>query len=305
MGWGSRRINEAAAVCAAQFPAIGLIWWIREQLGDDYAYTGAYGALVVFALACLLVVAPLVLPVVGALHAAVQVLPAELLARRAARRARGPVWAWHLGFTAVIGVVWAAFALLLWDWPFTTTAPLLAALGVFPVLGLGWLRRRTRGLWAIWLPALFASVGLFLLVFLGGVLATVTGILEEYEPPVLSAGQLTGTWRDEEGAVLRLGTGGLAELTDVPAEDGPGAGDPYAEPPFAVCDGTGTWLLDDKGGYDPSSDGPEGRPGVVVRLDGGCGQETYWRIAGTESAPELFVPFGDPDAPAVRILTRD
>ncbi|MEU0423134.1 hypothetical protein ABZ235_05865 [Streptomyces canus] len=305
MGWESRRIDQDAAVCAAQFPAIGLIWWIREQLGDDYAYAGAYGAFAVFALACLLVVAPLVLPVLGLLHAVVHVLPAELLAHRAARRTRGPVWAWHLALTAVLGLIWAALALLLWDWPFTTTAPLFAALGVVPVFGLEWLRRRPRGPWAVWLPSLFASVGLFLLVFLGGVLATVTGILEEYEPPVLSAGQLTGTWRGEEGAVLRLGTGGRAELTDVPAEDEPGAGGPYAEPPFAVCDGTGIWLLDDKGGHDPYGDGPEGRPGVVVRLDGVCGQETYWRIGGTESEPELFVPFGDPDAPDVRILTRD
>ena len=300
MGWGSEQFNEAAAVCAAQSPAIGLIWWIGDQLGDDYAYGGAYGFLALFALACLLAVAPLVLPVLGLLHALVQVLPAEALARRAARRARGPVWAWHLGLTSVLGVAWAALALLLWDWPFATTAPLLAALGVLPVLGLGWLRGRTRSLWGIWLPALFASVGLFLLVFVGGVLATVTGIVEEYEPPVLSAEQLTGVWRGEEGAVLRLRADGRAELTGLPAETE--SGDPYADPPFAVCDGTGTWLLDDKGGYDPYGNGPEGRPGVVVRPDGGCGQETYWRIGGTGSAPELFVPFGDPDAPDVRIL---
>ncbi|MEU0949047.1 hypothetical protein ABZ379_41190 [Streptomyces canus] len=305
MGWGNRRIHEAAAVCAAQFPAIGLIWWIRDQLGDDYANAGATGALAVFGLLCLLVVAPLVMPVLGLLHALVQVLPAQVLAHRAARRTRGPVWAWHLALTAGLGLAWAALALLLWDWPFTTTAPLLAALGVLPVLGLGWLRRRTRGLGAIWLPALFASVGLFLLALLGGVLATVTGIVDEYEPPALSAGQLAGVWRGEKGAVLRLGTGGRAELTDLPTEAEPGSVDPYAEQPFDVCDGTGTWLLDDKGGHDPYGNGSSGRAGVVVRLDGGCGQETYWRIGGTESEPELFVPFGDPDAPQVRVLTRD
>lgn len=147
----------------------------------------------------------------------------------------------------------------------------------------------------MWLPSLFASVGLFLLVILGGVLATTTGIVEEYEPPALSAEQLTGVWRGDEGAVLSLGTDGRAELSDLPTESG--SADQYAEPPFAVCDGTGTWLLDDKGGHD--------RAGVVVRLDGGCGQETYWRIGGTGSEPELFVPFGDPDAPDLRILTQD
>lgn len=45
MGWGNARLNEAAAVCAAQLPAIGLIWWIGNLLGDDYAYAGAFGFL--------------------------------------------------------------------------------------------------------------------------------------------------------------------------------------------------------------------------------------------------------------------
>jgi hypothetical protein len=303
MGWGNARLNEAAAVCAAQLPAIGLIWWIGNLLGDDYAYAGAFGFLSLLVLACLLVVAPLILPVLGLAHAMAQIVPAEALARLVVRRARGPLWAWHLLCAAGLGVVWAGLAGLLWDWPFTVTAPLLAALGVLPVLGLGWLRRRTRGFWGVWLPSLFASVGLFLLVFLGGVLATTTGIVEEYEPPALSAEQLTGVWRGEEGAVLSLGTGGRAELTGLPTESG--SADRTAERPFAVCDGTGTWLLDDKGAHDPYGDGPDRRAGVVVRLDGGCGHETYWRIGGSEAAPELFVPFGDPDASAVRILTRD
>ncbi|WP_248845040.1 hypothetical protein [Streptomyces griseorubiginosus] len=302
MGWGNKRLNEAAAVCAAQFPAIGLGWWIKGQLGDDYAYGGAYGAFAVFALACLLAVAPLVLPVLGLAHALVQVLPAEALAHRVAGRLRGQVWAWHLLLASLLGVIWAVIALLLWDWPFTITAPLFAVLGVFPVLGLGWLRRRTRGFWGIWLPALFASVGLFLLVFVGGVLATVTGILEEYEPPKLSAAQLAGEWHGSDGAVLRLRPGGEAELTALPAETEPA--DSETDPPFAVCDGTATWQPDAKGGNDPYTDCPEGRPGVVVRPTAGCGRQTYWRIGGTAAAPELFVPFGDPDAPDVRILKR-
>ncbi|WP_258318866.1 hypothetical protein [Streptomyces griseorubiginosus] len=298
MGWGNKRLNEAAAVCAAQLPAVGLIWWIREQLGDDYAYGGAYGG--AFGLACLLVVAPLLVPVLGLLHALAQVVPAEALARRTARRARGPVWAWHLGFGVLLGGAWAVPAALLWDWSFTATAPLPAALGVLPVLGLGWLRRPTRGSRAVWLPSLLASVGLFLLVFVGGVLATVTGVVEEYEPPKLSAAQLAGEWHGSGGAVLRLRPGGEAELTALPAETEPAG----SAPSFAVCDGTATWRPDAEGGHDPDADGPEGRPGVVVRPTGGCGRQTYWRIGGTETAPELFVPFGDPDAPDVRILKR-
>jgi hypothetical protein len=62
-----------------------------------------------------------------------------------------------------------------------------------------------------------------------------------------------------------------------------------------VCDGTGTW--------EPDADSDE-RDGVVVRLDGDCGQETRWSVSGTAHAPELFVLFGDPDAGELRILKR-
>lgn len=288
-------LNAAAAASAAQFPAAGLIWWIGTQLGDDYG-ASPYGLVTLLALACLLVVAPLVLPFVGLAHAALHILPADLLARLAVRHVRGPAWAWHLVCGAVLGAAWAALAALLWGWPFLTTATLLAALGVLPVLGLARFRRRARitgrqGFWAVWLPSLFASVALFLLVFVGAVLGTVTGLVEDYEPPRLSAEQLTGTWRGDGGAVLRLDQGGRAELTKLPTESD--SGDWYTDP-LDVCDGTGSWV--------PGKQ--NGRDGVVVRLDGECGQETYWTIAGTEREPELFVLFGDPDAGDLRILKR-
>ncbi|MEU6351531.1 hypothetical protein ABZ896_19675 [Streptomyces sp. NPDC047072] len=267
-----------AAVCAAQFPAVGLIWWVGTLLGDDYGAGGALNPLVVFAVPVLLALAVLVVPALGCAQALLQILPAEFLARRALRRAREPLWAWHLVFAVLLGVAWAVPVLLLWDRPFTTTtAALLAALGVLPVLGFGWLRRRPPGS-----PrGVHWSARLCVLVGVGAVLGVVTGVVKGYEPPELSAAQLAGAWRGADGAVLGLHTG-----------------------VFAVCDGTGSWLFDDKGGYDPYGDGPEGRPGVVVRVDGGCGQETYWRIGGTADEPELFVAFGDPDAPDLRILTR-
>jgi hypothetical protein len=73
-----------------------------------------------------------------------------------------------------------------------------------------------------------------------------------------------------------------------------------------VCDGTGTWSLDMEGREELwSGQGAEDRDGVVVRLDGGCGEQTYWTIGGTEREPELFVLFGDPDAGDLRILKQD
>ncbi|WP_369276225.1 hypothetical protein AB5J55_18425 [Streptomyces sp. R11] len=250
----------------------------------------------------MLFVAPLVMPFVGLVHAVAHIVPADHLARLTARHVRGPVWAWHLVCTVALALVWAVLAGLLWGWPFTTTAALLAALGVMPVLGLGYLRRRARvkgrpqGFWAVWLPSLFASVTLFLVVFVGGVLGTLTGLVG-YQPPVLSAGQLTGVWRGADGTALRLEPGGKAELTKLPteSESESESGDRLADPPYTVCDGTGNWSTGKFGD----------REAVVVRLESGCGRQTYWKIGGTEGAPELFAQFGDPDAGEVWILVRD
>ncbi|MDO0914033.1 hypothetical protein QQM39_25340 [Streptomyces sp. DT2A-34] len=255
-------LNAAAAVCAAQFPAIGLIWLIGTQLSRD-DYGGPYSFLSYLALALLLAVTPVLMPFAGLAHAVAHIGPADLLARLAARHVRGPVWAWHLVCTGALGVVWAALAALLWGWSFTSTAALLAALGVLPVFGLAYLRGRARrtgrpqGFWAVWLPSLFASVTLFLLVLVGGVLGTVTRLLG-YEPPALSAGRLAGDWRGADGAVLRLDSGGKAELTKLPTESE--SGDWYTDP-IDVCDGTGSWSPGEQGGRDA----------VLVRLDGGCG----------------------------------
>ncbi|MEV6998698.1 hypothetical protein AB0N62_13540 [Streptomyces sp. NPDC093982] len=288
-------LNAAAAVCAAQFPTIGLIWWAGTQQGDDYG--GSYGFLYVLALAVVVLVTPLVMPFVGFAHAVAHIVPAGRLARVTARHVRGPAWAWHLVYAGALAVVWAAVTALLWSWPFLITATVLAALGVLPVLGLGHLRRRARvtgrpqGFWAVWLPSLFASVTLFLLVFVGGLLATVVGLVG-YQAPALSAGQLTGVWRGADGAALRLDPGGEAELTKLPTESE--SGDWFADPPYTVCEGTGNWSTGRTGDRDA----------VVVRLDSGCGRQTYWKIGGTEGAPELFAQFGDPDAGEVWILVR-
>lgn len=288
-------LNAAGAVCAVQFPAIGLVWWFGTQQGDDHG--GPFGLVFVLALGCVLLLAPLVIPFVGLVHAGAHIVPADHLARLTARHVRGPVWAWHLVCTMALALVWAVLAALLWGWPFTVTAAVLAALGVMPVLGLGHLRRRARvkgrpqGFWAVWLPSLFASVALFVLVFVGGVLGTVAGFVG-YQPPALSAGQLTGVWRGADGAALRLEPGGRAELTRLPTESE--SGDWLADPPYAVCEGAGDWSTGTFGDRDA----------VVVRLESGCGRQTYWKIGGTEGAPELSARFGDPDAGEVWVLER-
>ncbi|WP_223188947.1 hypothetical protein [Streptomyces sp. TRM68416] len=295
--WDSVAVHAGAAVGAAQLPAAGLVWYVAVTTGDDYgAGGGAWG------LACLLFFAPLWLPALGLLHACVQTLPAAVPARLTIRRVRGPEWVWHLAWAAALGVVWAAVAAVLWGWPLGATAAVLVALGVLPVLGVAYFRRSSRsperawGCSGTWIVSAGLSFVLLVVVFGGAVLATETGIVEEYEPPRLSAGQLTGVWRGEDGEVLSLHSGGRAELTALPTESE--SVDWFADPPYTVCEGTGSWELVRK------SEEIE-RDGVGLTVGGGCGQPTLWRIGGTEGDPELFVLFGDPDAGDLRILTRD
>ncbi|MEU2282069.1 hypothetical protein ABZ614_09065 [Streptomyces sp. NPDC013178] len=307
MGWGSVRrkaglgradadVTAAVAAGAAQLPAVFALWWTHALATDPYG--SGYGS--ALGLACLFLFAPVYLPVLGLLHAWAQTFPGAALAEVVLRGVRRPLWVKHLLGVTLAGVVWAAVGAVLWDWSFTAAALVLAALGVLPVLATAYVRarstRRAWGLWSVWWRAGVASVALFVLALPGGLLAVATGLIEEYEAPKLSAADVTGVWRGEEGEVLRLLPGGRAELTRMPAEPGF-----EATADFEVCDGTGTWSLDEESDYHARDD-------VVVRLDtgggtgSGCGNDTSWTVAGTDRAPELFVIFGDPDAGELRIL---
>ncbi|MER5432672.1 hypothetical protein [Streptomyces sp. NPDC002588] len=279
--------TAAAAAGAAQLPAVFLVWYVSATAQDDY------GASIAWGMACLVVLAPLYLPVLGVLHAFVHVLPGAVLADRTLGRLRWPVRARHLVGAALVGAAWAAVAAALWDRPFVTTGLVLAGLGVLPVLAMAYARGRSLGTWGVWWRAGVVSVALFVLTFAGGVLATVTGLVEEYEPPRLSAAQVTGVWRGEGGAELRLLGGGRAEAAALPA----------VRENAGVCDGSGTWGFEE-------GDAAGERDRVVVRLasgsgaGSGCGDETSWAVGGTGHAPELFVFVGDPDSGDLRILRR-
>lgn len=307
MGWvevrrkaGSSRadadVTAAVAAGAAQLPAVFTLSWMHGLATDPYG-RGDGSAL---GLMCMVLLAPVYLPVLGLLHAWAQTFPGAALADVVLRAVRRPLWVKHLLGVTLVGVVWAAVGAVLWGLPFTATALVLAALGVLPVLAMAYARARgatgTWGVRGVWWRAGVASVVLLVLAFTGGLLATATGLIEEYEPPELSAAELTGVWRGEDGAVLRLLPGGRAEVTRMPTEPG------YeADVDFEVCGGTGSWSLRKESGYDV-------RDVVAVRLEtgsgtgSGCGEETYWRVGGTEEVPELFVILGDPDSGELRIL---
>ncbi|MGW5638393.1 hypothetical protein [Streptomyces sp. NPDC003832] len=116
---------------------------------------------------------------------------------------------------------------------------------------------------------------------------------ELYAAAAVAAGQLPVVWRGADGALLRLDPGGTAELERTPTESGAGLRKPWVR-----CGG-GTWTLE-QANRDPD----QTRDGVALHPSGDCGRDTYWVIGGTESDPELFVLFGDPDAGELWVLER-
>ncbi|WP_330458413.1 YybS family protein [Streptomyces sp. NBC_00820] len=311
MGWGKTRetlrragltwtgddLHAAGSLGAAQLPAAGLLWWVATSVTEDDYGAGVGGVIGAF---CVLLFAPLVLPALGMLTAFTLTLPSVVLARTAGRRLGGPVWAWSLPAPVVPAVFWGGLTALLLRWPFTTTASVLAALGVLPTLWTGYARRRRWQFPGLWGRASIGVVVLFVLAFGGGVLATETGLIREYEPPKLTPAQLAGAWHGPGGALLRLDPGGHAEAvrlpTEPPSDDDP-FDDEFFEHDYVRCAGTGTWKPDDDAD-------DTGRDGVLFKLAGDCGEDTHWSVTGSEDAPELFVLFGDPDSGPLVILER-
>ncbi|MFI0964007.1 hypothetical protein ACH4S8_21695 [Streptomyces sp. NPDC021080] len=306
--WTAAEVNLAAAVCAAQFAVAAAVWWVGTFDDDDHG-AGLGGGLAAVGLLCLLVFGPPLLAGLGLLHAVTYTMPAATLARSARRRAPGSEAVRHLVLVLLIGTFWAVLAVVLLGLPPTGAKALaLAVSGVPPTLAVARARWR-EGVTGrppegrrVWLRSMLVALGLCALVVAAGTVGLATGLIREYEPPKLGADRLTGVWRGDHGAVLRLRAGGRAELSAVPAQ--PEFGDVTTKE-FTRCDGVGEWFLDTAGRYDPYADGPVSgrRNGVVVRV-GDCGHDTYWTIGGTEAHPELFVLFGDPDAGDLRILRQ-
>ncbi|MFF7354287.1 hypothetical protein ACFZA1_16760 [Streptomyces filipinensis] len=249
MGWETTRerlravrsdLAAAIPVNAAQLPAAGLLWWIWNTSQDRYdsGYDGAWGIF------CLLVFAPLLLPVLGLLLSAVLTLPAVVLARPMTRRSGGPEWACRTVAAAVVAVGWGAVATVLWHRPFVTTASVLTALGLLPALGIAYVRTRSWSGWGLWWRSALACAVLFALALGGGLAASLSGPVPPYEPPRPTGAQLTGTWRGDDGTGLRLERAGRAEARELPVE--PTDRDPATggHRDYVVCAGSGIWKPD-------------------------------------------------------------
>ncbi|MFD5795002.1 hypothetical protein ACFWIO_15915 [Streptomyces diastatochromogenes] len=287
--WAADDLSAAAALGGAQLPAAGLLWWVYETTTQDDYGAGLGGVLGVL---CVLLFAPLLLPILGVLSAFVLTLPSVVLARLAGPRLPGPGWVWHVVAPVGPALFWGVPACVLFRWPLGIAVPALAVLGLLPTLWVGLVRWCGWRQWGVWWRAAVGSVVLFVLAICGGVIATVTGLIPEYEPPKLTRAQLTGVWHGPSGAELRLHPDGSAEAVRLPTQP-PFADDHFRD--YVVCQGSGTWEPDDDSGSTP-------RDGVLLKLDSTCGEDTFWTIGGSEDTPELFVLFGDPDGGSLLIL---
>ncbi len=132
----------------------------------------------------------------------------------------------------------------------------------------------------------YGALAVLLLVGGGGI-ARGTGLLDAYEPPLLSRERAVGAWTDGRGGLLHLAPDGTATADGLLVED---VDRPFGE---VRCDASGTWY------HEP---GTPWNQKIVTRFDDCSFYE--WSVGGTDARPKLDVLYGDPDAPERYVLTR-
>ncbi|MFC5153811.1 hypothetical protein [Streptomyces amakusaensis] len=283
--WEPRDVAVGAGASAVQLAvALTACFIVETVTEDDYGVPpSAFGFL------CLLVVAPLIVPVAGLLFAIALPVPVRAVAAWAVRRAGGPSPRRALllpaAFAAAFAALWAVPLALLgagyltaWAWLTAGTVPPLLAMARYRRAEAARETPYTR--LGIWFHAFGATVLLVPATVGALALATMGGVIEEYEPPRLTAGRLAGEWEGPDEALIRLDADGSAALIDAPmGPEGEG------------CQGVGEWSIDEE----------EYGHRDAVRVTG-CGDEQFWLIAGTDPRPELSVLVGDPDVGDVRIF---
>ncbi|MFF3561847.1 hypothetical protein ACFYXS_17550 [Streptomyces sp. NPDC002574] len=228
-------------------------------------------------------------------------LPAAALGHALSRRAGLPRALCCLVAEAVLAAVLAASApslglpyLTVWCWiAGAGAAPVLAAsfyaVGPNPQGKTGWPRQKQ-----VAFQISVVGVALVGVVFAGGLVAYGTGLVKEYEPPVLDSGaDYAGTWRDEFDGVIRFSADGTFTARGIREYDADASG-LYSY--YVGRSGPGTWRYVEEGGG--------GVPGGLTLAFGDGGPEMgQWSSRGTEARPVLYQELGDPDR-AIRYLLR-
>ncbi|MFF4320365.1 hypothetical protein [Streptomyces sp. NPDC001568] len=292
-----RELPAAAATSAGQLLLLFVGAFVLAGLSDPYDQgqgEGAFGAAV---LMWLVVIAPVLLPVLGLLHAALFVLPVAGPAHALGRLGRVPGDAWAVLLTAGLAALWAAAGSWRHDLPFGPTWAWVAATGLLPVAAARYARRRDVRPGAV-VGRVAGVTGAGLLLLGGGYAADTAGLLPEYRPPRLAASEYAGTWTGDAGARLTLHRDGTMSAEALPVMDRDGG--------VARCSGAGTWSFDPEAAanaWAPAA--PAHRDGVWLDMRSCAGSVLDWRIAGTTERPELFTWFGGTDDGLLKVLRRD
>ncbi|SES37635.1 hypothetical protein SAMN05421870_12117 [Streptomyces qinglanensis] len=295
-GWTAVWLTGAVALSAEG--VFALVVFFLVGLRDEHYIAGGFGAYIGYLLGA--VIAMVVLGLAGLAGSAAVVLPVVQLSRWSARRKeRTETVRWCL---AVCGAVAAAAALCIGvptallggSWTALPLVLLVAFLGLVPAVLCSRTVTVLRGNPARFgLAAAVLGCGLALsaVVFVGGVAAYGTGLLQEYEPPRLTDAQLVGTWSDDRGGTLTLRADGTAvadELGVHGAETADGAD------VSGHCSGSGSWA---------KGTSPSGTPQLDLDVSD-CTEPNGWDFGGTEEQPTLFHWIGDPDSLNRHVLHR-
>ncbi|MFE9383677.1 hypothetical protein ACFYMO_10630 [Streptomyces sp. NPDC007025] len=297
-GWTAAWLTGAVALAAEG--VLALVLYFLAGLRDEYYFAAGVPAYVGYLFFS--VVAMVLLGLAGLICSAAVVLPVVQLSRWSARRkGRTETARWCL---AVCGAVAAAAALCIGvptallggGWTVLPLVLLVAFLGLAPAAlssrGVTVLRG-TGARFGLAAAVLGCGLALSAVVFVGGLAAYGTGLIQEYEPPRLTATQLAGTWSDDQGGTLTLRADGTAVAEELGVRGGETetAGDGHEH-----CDGSGSW---EKGAS------PSGTSQLDLDLDvGDCMAGSSWQFGGTEEEPTLFHWIGDPDSLKRHILHR-
>ncbi|MFD7263483.1 hypothetical protein [Streptomyces sp. NPDC059874] len=271
----------AETVGGAQILCAGLYAQLASLAGEPYdrGYGGAIALL--FGLAVMVSVGPLIAGLLGFVHSLLFTTPVMVASNFAGIRSPLSAPYWALPALGLLAAGYAAPISLLAGASYAATVGWIAAAGVLPV-GIAVLARmrqvpsRKVRLWTLG-PAVFA---LFATFCLGAVAPT-------YRPPVLERADYVGEWVGD-GVRLELGAQGEVTAKSLPVHDG-----------FDVvghCSGHGKWA--------PEEAAHGERAGVTLSIPTCEDAERRWLVAGTDERPELFVLMGDPDAGEVAVLRK-
>ncbi|MEU7315309.1 hypothetical protein [Streptomyces sp. NPDC007083] len=287
-GWTAVWLTGAVALAAEG--VLALVVYFLAGLRDEYYLAAGVPAYVGYLFVS--VVAMVLLGLAGLICSAAVVLPVVQLSRWSARRKGRPETArWCLAVcgavattaalcigvpTALFGGGWTALPLVL----------LVAFVGLVPAVLCSravTVLRRTGARFGLAAGVLGCGLALSAVVFVGGLAAYGTGLIQEYEPPRLTKTQLVGVWSDDQGGTLTLRADGTAVADELGVHDADTATSGEAH---EHCDGSGSWSKDAA---------PDGTSQLALDVTD-CRAVSSWQFGGTEEQPTLFHWIGDPDS---------